>query len=258
MPAELTLCLFFFFFLSLFPFFLLSFISFLFPCFLFCDPSQTVVTVVLASLFVHNKGPLLQRLPWPDFTILTLNHLCLVLVYLPTTTGPSVCHSPSPDKEDYFVCQFTVAPFLATVWVPSFFLSLMACTQWLQLSFFRLGDVSSQQDTSLKRALAGTSKQVFPSPHHQTMSPYLLTHDLTASCIGQVQAGKAQALYVPFFHMCPKSVCCSFVCRDLEACLHSLPSVFFDFLCELLFDFPLLLEAGPYLIMDLIFLWPIS
>ena len=38
----------FFLFLSLFPFFLLSFLSFLFPCFLFCDPSQVVVTVVLA------------------------------------------------------------------------------------------------------------------------------------------------------------------------------------------------------------------
>ena len=41
----------FFLFLSLFPFFLLSFLSFLFPCFLFCDPSQMVVTMVLAFLF---------------------------------------------------------------------------------------------------------------------------------------------------------------------------------------------------------------
>ena len=49
MLVELTLC--FFFFLSFFPFFLLSFISFLFPCFLFCDSSQMVVTVVL-SLFL--------------------------------------------------------------------------------------------------------------------------------------------------------------------------------------------------------------
>ena len=42
----------FFLFLSLFPFFLLSFLSFLFPCFLFCDPSQVVVTVVLAFFFL--------------------------------------------------------------------------------------------------------------------------------------------------------------------------------------------------------------
>ena len=58
--------------------------------------------------------------------------------------------------------------------------------------------------------------------------------------------------------MCSKSVCCPFVCLSLEACLHSLPSVFFDLLCGLLFDFPLLLGAEPYLMMDLIFLWPTS
>ena len=62
---------------------------------------------------------------------------------------------------------------------------------------------------------------------------------------------------VPPFHMCPKSACCSFVCRGLEACLHSLPSIFFDLLCGLLFDFSLLLEAGPYLMMDLIFFGPL-
>ena len=181
--TELTLC-FFFFFLSLFPFFffffLLSFLSFLFPCFLFCDPSQMVVIVVLAFLFfffslplAHGKGLLLQLLPQLDFIVLALNHLCLVWVYLPTTTGLFVCHSPSPDKNDYFVCQSVVAPLPATVWVSSLSLSLIACTQWLQLSFTLLGSVSSQQDTFPKRALIGISKQVFPSPHHQTMPSYL-------------------------------------------------------------------------------------
>ena len=60
MPTELTLC---FFFLSLFLFFLLSFLSFLFPCFLFYDPSQVVVTVVLAffSLLFLLFFPLLLR-----------------------------------------------------------------------------------------------------------------------------------------------------------------------------------------------------
>ena len=85
-----------------------------------------------------------------------------------------------------------------------------------------------------------------------------LTPDLTMPCIGWVQAGGAWALRVPSFHMCPKSACCPFICRGLEACLHSLPSVFFDLLYGLLFDFPLLLGAGPYLMMDLIFLWPTS
>ena len=85
-----------------------------------------------------------------------------------------------------------------------------------------------------------------------------LTPDLTMLCIGWVQAGSAWALRVPSFHMCSKSAYCPFVCRGLEACLHSLPSVFFDLLCGLLFDFLLLLGAGPYLMMDLIFLWPTS
>ena len=62
MPAELTL-FFFFLFVSLFPFFLLSFLSFLFPYFLFCDPSQVVVIVVLAffllfPLLCEQQGPL--------------------------------------------------------------------------------------------------------------------------------------------------------------------------------------------------------
>ena len=73
-------------------------------------------------------------------------------------------------------------------------------------------------------------------------------------CIGWVQDGGAWALCVPPFHMCLKSACCSFFCRGLEACLQSLPSVFFDLLCELLFDFPLPLGAGLYLILGLTFL----
>ena len=81
-----------------------------------------------------------------------------------------------------------------------------------------------------------------------------LTPDLTMSYIGWVQAGGAWALCVPSFHMCPKSVCWSFVCRGLEACLHSLPSVFFDLLCELLFDFPLPWGVGLYLILGFTFL----
>ena len=51
------------------------------------------------------------------------------------------------------------------------------------------------------------------------------------------------------FHICPKSAYCSLVRRGLEACLHSLPSVF-DLLCELLFDFPLLLRADIYLLLS--------
>ena len=68
MPAKLTIS---FFFISFSVFRFSSYLSFLFlfPCFLFCDPSQVVVTVVLAFFsllfllfllyFVHGKGLLL-------------------------------------------------------------------------------------------------------------------------------------------------------------------------------------------------------
>ena len=179
MPAELTLCFFFSFFLC---FHFSSYLSFLFffLVFYFVIPLKWLLLWFLPFFlflflpsFAHNKGPFLQLLLWLDFTVLALNHLCLIQVYLSTTTRSFVCHSPSPNKDDYFVCQSTVTPLPATVWVSSLSLSLMACTQWLQLSFTRLGGVSSQQNTSPKRALAGISKQVFPFPHHQTMPSYL-------------------------------------------------------------------------------------
>ena len=66
-----------------------------------------------------------------------------------------------------------------------------------------------------------------PPPNHTRLH---LTHDLTASCIGWVQAGEAWALRVPFFHMCPKSACGSLVRCGLKACLHSLPSIFRPFM----------------------------
>ena len=119
--------------------------------------------------------------------------------------------------------------------------------------------VSHRSRTPPQKSLSWNLKnRFFPSPHHQTMPSKSLTPDLTMLCIGWVQVGGVWALRVPSFHMCPKSICCLFVCRGLEACLHSLPSVFFDLLCGLLFDFPLLLGAGLYLMMSLIFLWPTS
>ena len=44
-----------------------------------------------------------------------------------------------------------------------------------------------------------------------------LTHDLTVSCIGWVQANEVLALHVPLFHVCPKFACCSCVCRGWSA-----------------------------------------
>ena len=63
-----------------------------------------------------------------------------------------------------------------------------------------------------------------------TTKPCPLTHDLTMSYIGWIQAGEVWALRVPSFHMCPKSVYRLLVRRSLEACLHSLPSVFWPFM----------------------------
>ena len=68
------------FFLSLFLFFLLSFISFLFPCFLFCDSSQMVVTVVLASFSFFL--PLLHTAKAPFFNACSGQ----ILLFQPFTT----------------------------------------------------------------------------------------------------------------------------------------------------------------------------
>ena len=73
-------------------------------------------------------------------------------------------------------------------------------------------------------------------------------------CIGWIQAGGAWASRVSLIHVCPKSACWSFACHRLEACLHSLLSVPFDLLCELLFDFPLPLGADIYLLLGFILL----
>ena len=109
-------------------FFFFFFLSSLFlnTCFLFLSFSSSYHGVGLGP--IHGNGLFLWCLPWSGFTILTLNHLCLVLMYLPTTTGPSVCHYPSLDKRKLFICLFAVAPFLAMVWVPSLSLSHIACT----------------------------------------------------------------------------------------------------------------------------------
>ena len=53
----------------------------------------------------------------------------------------------------------------------------------------------------------------------------LLTHDLTTSCIGWVQANDVWALRVLHFYVYPKSAYCSCIRRGLEACLYILPPI---------------------------------
>ena len=57
-----------------------------------------------------------------------------------------------------------------------------------------------------------------------------LTHDLTVSYIGWVQAGEVWTLHVSSFHICPKSVCCSLIHRGLEAYLHNLLFILWPFM----------------------------
>ena len=91
------------------------------------------------------------------------------------------------------------------------------------------------------------------SPPYHALLP--LTHDLTASYIGWVQAGEVWALQVPLFHVRPKSTCCSCVCRGLEACLYNPPSIFWPFMWAVfLFPAPLrgwaLFVIGLYISFD--------
>ena len=93
-----------------------------------------------------------------------------------------------------------------------------------------------------------------PPPNHALLP---LIHDLTASCIDWVQAGEVWALRVSSFHMCPKSAYCSLVRCGLEACLHSLPSVFWHFMW-IAFLFPAPLRGWAFCYWALHFFRPIS
>ena len=200
----------------IFPFFLSFFFFFLNPCFYFLTFKFSILWCLLLLLCRHSctrRGPLYSA--YRD-RILLFQPLTTFVWSRCTGRPPLVqlCVTPHRQtKESYYVCLSAVTPFLATVWVPSLSLSLMACTQWFQLNYTRLGGMSSQQDTSPKKALVGTSKIGFPlsPPPNHALLP--LTHDLTVSCIGQVQVGEVWALRVPLFHVCPKSACCSCVCR---------------------------------------------
>ena len=134
-----------------------------------------------------------------------------------TTTGLSTCHSPSPDKERYFVCLSAVAPFPITVWVLS--LSLLSWHAPSGSNSTCLFWVVCHPNSTLppKELEQEPQKLVFPlsPPPNHALLP--LTHDLTMSCIGWVQVGGAWALRMPLFHVCPKPACCSCVCRGWPA-----------------------------------------
>ena len=84
-----------------------------------CCDFFIVVAIVLVMILCTARA--LYILPvMTNFTILVFNHFVWFRVFLPTThwfvSCPAtttylhwLCHSPLPDKEDYFVCLLTVA-----------------------------------------------------------------------------------------------------------------------------------------------------
>ena len=121
-----------------------------------------------------------------------------------------------------------MTPFPTMVWVPFLSLSLVACTlvvptQLCSFGWYVILVGHFPQKSPNKNLKIGFP--LSPPPNH-TLLP--LTHDLTVSCIGWVQAGEVWALRVPLFHVCPKSVCCSCVCRGWS--IHSWPFSGFLFL----------------------------
>ena len=138
-----------------------------------------------------------------------------------------LCHSPSLDKEDYFVRLFTVALLPTMVWVLS--LSIphgMHLVIPTHHYFFWMVCHPSR---------TFPSKEPEQEPQNRfsslpTVRPYPLTSDPypTTSCIGWVQANEVWALRMLDFCMCPKAACYSRVSCGLEACLHIL-SFILDF-----------------------------
>ena len=184
---SVILSLYFFFLISNFPFlFLFLFFSqYLFPC---CDflLEVTITLIMIPSLLctasvlyimsaVTNFYYMSLELPLSDLDVLADCHQ-FVSHSASTTYLCQLCHSPSPDKEGYFVRLFAVAFLPAIVWVLS--LSLSLSPSWHAHSgsnsfLFLLDGMSSQQDIFPKKTKAGTPEQLFPSSHRQTISSYL-------------------------------------------------------------------------------------
>ena len=134
-------------------------------------------------------------------------------MYLPTTTGPIVCHSPLLDKKKLF-CLFVYRSTLSYYGVGVFSLlilhgmHLVVLAQFCPFKWYVIPVGHFPQKSPSRNLKIGFP--LSPSPDHAFLP---LTHDLTMSWIGWVQASEVWALCVPFFHVRPKSTCCSCVCR---------------------------------------------
>ena len=85
--------------LSFFCFFVFSLIFSFFPAFLLSFHS--IFPFVFFPCSGHSRG-LLIVLAVTNFTIFSFNHICLVWVYLPTTTSSFASLFPALDKEKLF------------------------------------------------------------------------------------------------------------------------------------------------------------
>ena len=138
-------------------------------------------------------------------------------MYLPTTTGSTVCHPPSPDKRKLF-CLFVCHSTFSCYGVGAFSLPiphgihLVVPAQFCPFMWYVIPAGHFPQKSPSRNLKIGFP--LSPPPNHALLP---LTHDLTVSCIDRVQAGEVWALCVPLFYICPKSTCCSCVCRGWSA-----------------------------------------
>ena len=143
-----------------------------------------------------------------------------------------MCHSLLPDKRKLF-CLFICRDTLSCYGIGVFFLPipygihLVAPAQFCPFGWYVI-----PAGYFPKKSPGRNLKIVFhlSPPSNHALLP--LIHDLTVSCIGWVQAGEGWTLRVPLFHVRPKSVCCSCVCRgwSAQSAVHSWPFSGFPFL----------------------------
>ena len=142
-------------------------------------------------------------------------------------------------------------PLLVTVWVSFLFLSLMACTQWPNSILLVWVVCHPSRTLPPKEPWQEPQNRYSPLP---TTKPYLLTSDPWPHCAmywldtGWWGLGLARAFLPCMSKNLLAALSSSMVWR--LACTSC--SSFFDLLCELLFDFPLVLGADIYLLLGFI------
>ena len=157
--------------LSFFCFFVFSLIFSFFPAFLLSFYS--IFPFVFFPCSGHSGGLLIVPAV-TNFTIFSFNHLCLVWVYLPTTTGSSASLSPALDKEKlFYLLAYRGALSCHDVGVFSLYPSWHAPNgSSLNLASFGWSVIPAGR-TSQKNLGRSRKIGLFPSPHHQTIPPYL-------------------------------------------------------------------------------------